>query len=210
MLDVGTILSAILTIFTFSFLYKENPLYRLCEYLVISCLSAVLIVTAWSNIEKQGYLNLLAGQYIYLFGIVLGLLLYTRFYPKFSYLGRYGIAAIVGTSFGVTVPMTIRTSILDQALDTSKLPLVGVPFAEVISNLLSIIFVITCTFYFVYTFYGKKKSSKSAMDSVLDNIVKIGRYGLMLAFGTMLGNMVMDRFSSAIVQITSLVRLFIP
>lgn len=198
MITLELAISTIVILMTLTFLYKENPIYRLAEYLAVSSASAVLLVTAWRNIEKFGISNLQAGNFVYLFGLLLGILLYARYIPKYDYLSRYGIAVIVGVSFGVSIAPTIRSSILDQLIATAEAPIIGVPLGTAISNIILITIVFSGVLYFIYSLYGTGRTSSSPLDLVALKISKLGRYGLMLAFGTMLGNMVMDRFASVI------------
>jgi hypothetical protein len=206
MVTLELLISSAVILMVLTFMYKENPVYRLAEYMAISISSAVLFVSAWRNIEKFGYNKIIAGEYVYLLGILLGLLLYSRYAPRYDYLSRYGISVLVGVSFGLSVTGTIRSQILDQLISTAEAPLIGVPIGTAISNLILIVIVITGVFYFIYTIYGTKGTAETS--PIFDVINRIGRYGLMLSFGTMLGNMVMDRFASAIDVLRTLLALF--
>jgi hypothetical protein len=206
MVTLELLISSVVILMVLTFLYKENPVYRLAEYIAISISSAVLFVSAWRNIEKFGYNSVIGGNYVYILGIILGLLLYTRFIPRYDYLSRYGISVLVGVSFGLSVTGTIRSQILDQIIATAESPLTGVPIMTAFSNLILIIIVITGVVYFIYSLYGTRGTGRQS--PIFDGMTRIGRYGLMLAFGTMLGNMVMDRFASAIDVLRTLLALF--
>jgi len=209
------LLQATLIIIVFSFLYKENIFYRIVEFLTISITSSVLIVTAWRNIEKWSFRKILGGDYIFILGTILGILLYARYIKKYSFLSRYGISVMVGVSLGLSITTTLQTQIIDQIIATSELSLVGVPTFTAISNLILVVVVMSIVTYFTYTFWGNRgstsaraQSSSTVITSGVDIIVKGGRYSLMLAFGAILGNMVMDRMTDVIYTIRTLLGIF--
>jgi hypothetical protein len=208
MVSFEVLVSALMSLMVLSFLYKENPIYRLVEYISVSTMSAVLFITAWSNIEKWGISKLGSGEYIYLIGVILGLSLYSRFYKKYEWLGRYGISVLSGVGFGLTLTGTIKTSIIEQIVATGQSPIFGVPIGTAISSIILITVTSTIVIYFTYTFYGSKSSTVQDKPLVMNIIILISRACLMIAFGTMLGNMISDRSANVIDVLRRLLAVF--
>lgn len=209
MVTLEIVIPAIMTVMVLTFMYKENPIYRLAEYIMVSSACSVLLVTALNNIYGGGITKIMSGDYIYIIGIVLGIFLYTKFIKKYDWLSRFSISFLATVSFGVAITGALRASIIDQIIATAKLPIINVPFDTAISNIITIVIFLTALLYFTYTIWGEKSTlNKGYVSSIFGVTSKIGRYSLMIAFGTILGNMVMDRFTSLIDTMRTLLRAF--
>ena len=122
----GTVLwmtsAAFLTVCIFSFLYRDNPLYRFAEHLVVGVSAgywiAILYHTSLTDLwieplgasisafsqpggsfaAKTGMLvvNIMPG--------LIGLLMFSRFYSKTSWISRWPIAFYLGVSAGGGLP----------------------------------------------------------------------------------------------------------
>jgi len=75
-----TTLAALLTLFTFSFLYKDNPFYKFAEHLVVGVGAgyfAVLLVL--TSLKPTLWDRVITGQWWYLIPGILGLMMWFRF-----------------------------------------------------------------------------------------------------------------------------------
>lgn len=122
---LGLWLATGLTLFLFSFLYGDNPFYKLGEnlyvgvtlgYMLVKSIFETFIPKVWESDNK----------WLVVVPVALGLLLLTRFIPKIAWLSRWSFAFIIGYGAGLAIPATINTSILKQAEATSR-PLVTIP-----------------------------------------------------------------------------------
>ena len=91
---LGAWVAAGLTLFIYSFLYKDNPLFKLGEHLYVGISVGYSVVLAWHTV----FLRLLweplkkditenpavFGSYVLLIPAVLGLLMWARFIPKIA------------------------------------------------------------------------------------------------------------------------------
>src|ERR687887_329131 len=109
-MSVETILGAWvasgLTLFIFSFLYKDNPLFKLAEHLyvgvsvgytIVKTCDSVIVNQIYKPIWEQGEVSLLIP-------VVIGLLMLTRYVPRAAWLSRYSFAFIVGLGSGLAIP----------------------------------------------------------------------------------------------------------
>jgi len=180
----GVWLAAFLTLAIMSFLYKDNVVYKLAEYLYVGVSAGFwliyvlffdvkpMIVDTWMN-------NTGIDRYMLIIPIVLGILMLTRMVPSISYLSRIAIAFTMGISAGLGVMGAIYGMILPQVKAT-MLPLNN------IDNLLIIIGVI-CTI--VYFYFSKEHKG------IIGGTAKIGIVYVMIAFGAAFGYTVMARIS---------------
>jgi len=192
MLIFGGWVAAGLTIFLFSFLYKDNPFFKTAEHLYLGAgmgwvFQTVLFQTwipkVWEPLTKQ-------GDWTVLVPTVLGLTLVTQFFPRISWMSRYGFTFIMGYGSGLVIPLTISTDLLKQIGGTMAPFMVSEITRANIWSLVngSIIAVgfICVLFYFFFSVEHKGAIKKAS---------NIGIYFLMLYFGAAFGNTVMGRFS---------------
>ncbi|MBI5266206.1 MAG: hypothetical protein HY851_03135, partial [candidate division Zixibacteria bacterium] len=93
-MELGTFLwttvGAFLTLATFSFLYRDNPFYKIAEHLVVGVSAGYFVVILWhNNLVPNLFRRLGDGDWFYLWlnsskpwywiPFILGLLMFTRF-----------------------------------------------------------------------------------------------------------------------------------
>ena len=131
-----------------------------------------------------------AGDWTVLIPTLLGLTLVTQFFPRISWLSRYGFTFIMGYGSGLVIPLTISTDLLKQIGGTMAPFMVSEISRANIGSLIngSIIAIgfISVLFYFFFSVEHKGVVKKAST---------VGIYFLMLYFGAAFGNTVMGRFS---------------
>lgn len=187
--DIGIWIGAILTIFVFSFLYKDNKFFRFAEYTVVGASMGHVLVMNVNAVIQVGWAQIIGGNYIYIIAFIGGILLYSRFWKNYAWLMRYGIAIIIGTSTALAVRAAPKTEILNQ-IKGSMVPLLvpGNAFGTM-NNIIIVVFTICTLIYFIFT------TELMPAPKIADKIGRIGRIALYCALGYYLGNTVMTRFS---------------
>jgi hypothetical protein len=127
-----------LTLFIFSFLYKDNPLFKLAEHLYVGVSVGYTIVKAYDTVIVHLIVKPIfeQGEIALLVPVAIGMLMLTRYVPKAAWLSRYAFAFIVGVGSGLAIPRTISSFILKQIEDTVR-PVMVVPFNQAFSILSS-------------------------------------------------------------------------
>ena len=193
---IGIWIGAFFTLAIYSFLYKENPIYRLAEHLVVGIsLGYTMAITYDITLRPRLIEPLLAGNHwILLIPALLGLLYITRFISSISWLSRYPIAFLMGTSMGVSFPLTMKASVLRQ-LEGAMAPLYasGMHWSEVAGNIILILGTLAALIYFFF--------SKPHKGLFFGTGSKIGIWVIMLGFGATFGFTVMGRISLLIGRI---------
>ncbi len=173
-------LAALLTLFVFSFLYKDNPFYKFAERLVAGVAAGYWTMLLYhTNFTDKVVLTMQNGQWAYIIPILLGVGMWTRFSKKWSWISRYSIAFYIGISTGVSVTVYMNTWILKQ-IEATMIPL------NSITNILVVVLVLCSLFYF---FFSKAHTGTFGL------ISKIGIYTLMIGFGAGFGLTVMGRIA---------------
>ena len=199
-----------LTLFIFSFLYKDNPLFKLAEHLYVGISVGYTIVKACDTVIWQLIVKPIIeqGEVALLIPVAIGLLMLTRYVPKAAWMSRYAFAFIVGLGSGLAIPRTISSFILKQIEDTVR-PLLsmaggdGVTFSMSLlnpaSNLNAIIILIGVSSVLFYFFFSIEHSGPGKV------VARTGIVFLMIAFGAAFGYTVMARMSLLIGRLTDLI-----
>src|SRR5678815_5948610 len=121
-LIIGAWVATGLTLFIFTFLYKDNPLFKLAEHLYVGVSVGYTIVKTWDSVIVRLIYRLIVdqGEIGLLIPVAIGLLMLTRYVPRAAWMSRYAFAFIVGLGSGLAIPRTISSFILKQVEDTIR------------------------------------------------------------------------------------------
>ncbi|MCE7979397.1 MAG: hypothetical protein DYH03_20385, partial [Nitrospira sp. NTP1] len=124
---LGAWIATGLTLFILSFLYEDNPLFKLAEHLYVGVSLGYTIVKTYDTVIMTLIVRpiLDKGEWSLLIPVGIGMLMLTRYVPKAAWLSRYAFAFIVGVGAGLAIPRTISSFILKQIEDTVR-PLLGI------------------------------------------------------------------------------------
>ena len=178
-MDLGTLIATILTLFIFSFLYKDNPFYKFAEYLLVGISVGYFIVISIKTtvVPKLIFPIFREGDLLYLIPGILGFFMFLRFLPKLAWLSRISMALIIGAGAGVSIPAMMQAQIFAQMKASMG------SYASV-NNIIVALAVITTLSYFFFSREHKGALGTSA---------KIGVFFMMLFFGATFGYTVMSR-----------------
>lgn len=195
---LGLWIQAVLTIAILSFLIGDNPVYKFAEHVFVGISAAYGVVIVWQQallplLVFKLFPNLSGGtvteaNYYMLVPGILGLLMLSRFIPRYDWLSRYPIAFIVGLYSGASIPATAQYILVKQ-LGATMNPVLTTPdvgWALAVSHFIVLIGVICTLSYFYFS---------SPHEGALGVSSKIGIWFLMVAFGAGFGNTVMARIS---------------
>lgn len=209
-LIIGAWVATGLTLFIFTFLYKDNPLFKLAEnlyvgvsvgYTIVKTYDTVIIQLIWKPIVDN-------GEWALLIPVAIGMLMLTRYVPKAAWISRYAFAFIVGVGSGLAIPRTISSFILKQIEDTVRplltlIPGEGVTFTwnllNPASSLNTIIILIGVSSVLFYFFFSIEHTGPGKV------VARTGIMFLMIAFGAAFGYTVMARMSLLIGRLTDLI-----
>lgn len=205
---VGAWVAAGLTLFIFSFLYKDNPFFRLGEHMYVGVSvgysMALLIFKSakpklYDALIKAAALGDVWGIVVVLVPAVMGVLLLCRLHPKYAWLSRWSFAFLMGYGAGVTIPASIHSLLLAhmKATTVPLLSLTTVNGKEAVdlstsalwgdvSHLLVVVGVLSVLVYFFFSVEHR---------GPFRWISRLGVLFLMVYFGASYGATVMGRFS---------------
>lgn len=184
---IGIWLGAFLTLCIFSFLYKDNPFYKLAEHLFVGISAGYWATLEYHNVFRPNLWDPLTreGKLLLIVPFVFGLLLFSRFTKKFSWLSRWPMALIIGIYAGITI-VGYGSGDLILQIQANLLPLWTDSWFTSLNNILLTVGVVTGLIYF---FFSKEHKGALGVGS------KIGIWFLMISFGASFGYTVMSRMS---------------
>jgi hypothetical protein len=196
---VGAWLTAGLTLAMYSFLYGDNPFFKIAEHIYLGVSVGYLIVsTHYQYIMPKLWTPIREGHYELIVPALLGILILTRLIPRLAWLSRISFAAIMGYTAGLYVPTAVRQFLLPQVGNTIQplnfAALGGVKNAsfnwaalgELVNGLLILIGVVAVLVHFFYSVEHK---------GAIKHTARLGVLFLMFAFGAMFGYTTMGRMS---------------
>lgn len=115
-------IAALVTLAIFSFLYRDNAIYKFTERLWVGIVTGywTMLLYYTSFTDKVVSPIFRRGEWWYLFPALLGILMWFRLSKRYGFLARYSLAFYIGISTGVFIPLTIKTSILYQLQGTIR------------------------------------------------------------------------------------------
>jgi hypothetical protein len=186
--DVGTLIAGVLTLAILTFLYRDNPIYRLAESLLIGVSIGYTLVTVWNTTVMDLLLEPLSGgELLLIVPLLLGIMMFARFHGKTLPLSRIPIAVMIGSGAGIAIPVMLEARTIRQIQATTA-PLVNAEGFDV-ATLVVLAGVITTLLYFYFS-----REHKGA----LGGTARVGTWFLMVFFGTTFGYTVMSRMSTFI------------
>jgi hypothetical protein len=195
-------IGAIVTIGIFTFLWRDNPLYRFMEHLFVGVSAGyyfssieyhqVLKPNLFQKIFPQWWERIDEPRYILLIPALLGIIMLFRLTTNLSWISRITIAFVMGMGTGLAI-VTMTQEMLIPQMRKAMVPLFvqGDHFwpaaLQTVSNWVLLIGSIACLFYFFF--------STEHHGAVFGTTARNGIYYLMISFGAAFGATVMGRIS---------------
>jgi len=177
--SLETLIAAIFTLAIFSFLYKENPIYRAAEHILVGVSVGYYLVILVDETILSKVVNPLFydKNLLVLIPALLGVLMFSRLTKSTGWLARIPLALLIGAGAGVSIPAMLSARIMRQ-MSASMQSLSS------ISGIVVLVGVISTIAYFYFSREQK---------GWFGYLSKTGTYFLMIFFGATFGYTVMSR-----------------
>jgi hypothetical protein len=206
---IGVWVAAFFTLSIFSFLYRDNPFYKLAESIFVGVSAAYWMVVAFWDVLVPNLFGKIwpaaiqawampgvspereQWWWVNLIPLVLGVMLLLRLSPRGGWLAVWPLAFIIGTFAGLRLVAYVEADFLGQ-IRSSILPLIAVDpsksirIQQSIENCLLLVGTLVCLVYFFFSVEHK---------GVAGRLSKIGIWVLMITFGAGFGYTVMGRIA---------------
>ncbi len=181
-------LRAYLILSLFSFLYRDNRFYRLSEHIFAGLSAGYYVGLIWQTVIIQQLVNPMVdnGEWWLVFPGILGVLMFARLVPKYTWVSRVSLAFVIGNTAGIYLVSSLHGLILPQMLSTMNAVNTDGSFAGILLALVVIVGVISTLIYF---YFSKEHTG------ILGGTARVGIWFIMIAFGAHFGYTVMARIS---------------
>lgn len=221
------LLGLLATISIFTILYKDNPIFRFVEHIFIGLATGFSLIYMWEVLVKpKWFIPMMPADVIkggqghwWLFpALLIGLLFFTIYIPKFAWMNRFAITVFMGWAAGNELSAFIggigpqMVAVFKSSPITAYRPEVvafgnGIHFkffgVDLWFNLLWLIGLIVLTTVMAYFFF-----SIDHKRGWIRRPATVGRYFLMVTLGAIFGTTVMGRFSLLIERFDYIISTF--
>lgn len=117
-----------LTLCVLSFLYKDNPFYKLAEHIFVGVSIGYVVTQQYYNVIRPNLVDKLGGIFdgrwgnlVYLLPLLLVVLLLTKLGPpRIGWLGRYPLAYVVAFYAGLAVNALAQSDLAEQVAASTR------------------------------------------------------------------------------------------
>lgn len=227
----GTMVGAAITIAVMSQLYKDNPLFKLAEHMLVGCALGYGLTITWFSmwvneiipglkplatygwralaepmqVAVEASMPQALGVYSVILPAILGLMMYSRLSRKHAWISRFPYALMIGFGVGMSIPNEIAANLLNQLkpMMVDMLHDAEGNFSILYNwkEILSFIGVMSTLVYFFFSVEHK---------GAVGAISQVGIYYVMIAFGASFGYTVLGRLSLLIGRISFLFQDWLP
>lgn len=202
--NIGVWVAAISTIAVYSYLYKENPLFRALEYILVGLTVAHLSVMGYQNILDSAWNPLMKGKMVAVIPIIGGILLFTRWNKRYAWLSRIPVAFMMAVAAALSITGSLDAQFVRQ-IRATMVPIKGVNQLVMLIGVVS-----TLTYFFFVPLPGDSGNKKGILGQIASAAAKVGRVTMMIAFGAAFGAGVMSRIGLFIGRLQFLFSEWIP
>lgn len=195
-MSLETLVSFTLTLLIFSYLLRDNLLYRLVIYAYIGITSAFVVITLLENVIAT-YLSSPSDSVLLLVAFVLVTLLALRAVPGLRAIGLLPLSFLIAVGAAVAVTGAVAGTILPLATT------VVVPGADVLNSAVLFIGVITTLLYFQYG--ARRRADGTPQRTLLvRGVGAIGEAFIVVMMGATYGAIIISSLSVFTGQLSSL------
>lgn len=193
-LELGVWVTAILMLFVFSVMWKDNPLFSFAEHVYVGLSAGYVIVIAVRTLQSMAIAPMMNGQILWGGVIVFGLLIYVRFWKKYQWISRWPVALLVGIGTAVVITTMVDAQVIQQILG-STLPLLAPTALTTINNWILVGGTIVTLLYFLFTMKTVQESK------AFKRVSTSGRYLMMIGLGAAFGGVFLSYLGLLVVQV---------
>lgn len=193
---IGVWVGVFITLMVLSFLYKENPFFRLAENAFIGLAAGYAFAASLRLFVNQALNPIFVdGNLTFIVPVILGSLFYTQFTKKYSSLYRLPLSLAIGYGLGVTIWSVFATFFVKQVTATI-IPLFTGNALTTLDNVVLVAGTILSLSYFIL--HREQKG-------VWGGFTKIGKYFILATLGAVFGSTALGRMAIIIQRVQFLV-----
>lgn len=173
---IGSLVFSSIILIIWTIFYRENPFYKAVSSMSVGLMLAFWLKGGLDTLFKDVIKPALMGfELPRLAVLILGLLIFLRFFEGLEFASKWPIAILAGVGTAIASKGAVSAMILSQISAGS---FVGADLLTNVNNLLIWVGMIATTVYFLFSF---------ERGPVLGSISRLGQIYMMLSFGVVFG-----------------------
>jgi len=208
MVLLWTIVSFLLTLLILSFIFGDNPLFRIASYLFVGIsagYAAVLLI--YQVLWPRLVVPIVAGNWIMAVPLALGLLLLFRLVPSLSRVGNLSMAYLVGAAAAVAIGGAVIGTLLGQARGainafdpqtTQSGP--GGPLVQIVEALVLLLGTVATLAYFQFS-ARPRPGQPPQRPAAVETLGKVGQIFIAITLGSLFSGVIAATLAALIERI---------
>jgi len=186
------IVSFFITLLIFSYIFGDNPLFRLASYAFVGVAAGytAVIVVEQVLLPKLA-LPLLSGNWLTLVPLVLGAILLLKLFPRYSRLGTLPMAFLVGVAAAVAIGGAVFGTLIGQTQGaiqdfsfSGASAAAASPTLQAVEAVLVLIGTICTLVYFQFGARARA-NQPAARPAVVETLSQVGQFFLSITLGSL-------------------------
>ena len=205
----------LLTVMIFSYIFGDNPAFRLAAYLFIGVTAGFVTITVVTQVlVPHLFIPLLSGtvveRLITLVPLVLSLVLLLKLFTPVARLGNVPMAYLVGAGAAILIGGAVLGTIFPQILGTINLFDMKTaaanqisPVIQIINGLLVLVGTLTTLFFF---YFGAKSLPNQALqrNPLIETMARIGQVFIGITLGALFAGVYSSSLTALIERVSTL------
>ena len=206
---VWTILSFVLTLMVFSYLFGDNLVFRIVTAIFIGASAGYFFaVLFYQVIMTRLYAPISAGKFITLVPLCLSGLLLLKLSPRLSKFGNLPMAYLVGTGAAVTIGGAVMGTLIGQ-MKAAVLPFFSLSAATPISTIFEMVIMLlgTIATLIYFNFGARKKGNQPPKRGWISSVLGwIGQIFIAITLGAVFAGVLTSAVTALIERLDFIVR----
>lgn len=217
-LDLLTAIFGLLfTLMVFSYLWRDNPLFRMAVYIFIGVSSgyAATVIVYYVLIPKLSLFQTddLNQLIIAVISLLLGVSVLAKFSPRISWIGNFAMAVLVGVGAASALGGAVLGTLIPQiqaaidAFDFRAAPTTSEAFFGLINGIVMLVGTVFTLGYFHFS-AERAPDGTPRRNRVFESIAWVGRIFIAITFGVLFAGVYMAALTAMIERLAFIINFF--
>ncbi len=188
-MDVWLIVSFVVTLLIFSYIFGDNPLFRLASYAFVGVAAGyTALVVVYQLLWPKLVQPLMGGNLLLLVPLVLGIILLLKLFPRYARFGSLPMSFLVGVAAAVAIGGAVLGTILGQVQGAINNFDFSAPVENPVLTLVEAVLVLIgtiCTLAYFHFGARVKNEQPPARPIYVETLAQVGQLFLAVTLGSL-------------------------
>jgi hypothetical protein len=212
---IWSIVGFLLTVMIFSYIFGDNPFFRLAAYLFVGVTAGFVTITVITQVlVPQLWLPLVSGsltvRLVALVPLLLSLILLLKMFPPFARYGNIPMAYLVGAGAAILIGGAVLGTLFPQIIGTINLFDLGTatanqisPVVQLVNAVLILVGTLTALFFF---YFGAKTNLNQPprRSQLIEVMAHVGQVFIGITLGALFAGVYSSALTALIERVSSI------